>query len=131
MTFSTFLFVLQRSKQEFLKSDLLEGVAGSLCKVYADQPCSTVEDAVAEAVQRAIAGERYPAENVACDVDFGAACPEGAFYVGVLFLQFGGVVRSQDGQMRVMAAHVWCLVVYFSETSCASCFVLALGPAVL
>lgn len=67
-------------QQEISNADLLEGVAASLCKVYADQPCSAVEDAVAAAVSRAIAAESYPPENVACDVDFGAACPEGALY---------------------------------------------------
>ena len=67
--------------------DLLGGVAVSLCKEYADQPCSVVEDAVTAAVQRAIAAESYPAENVACDVDFGAACPEGALCAACRFLQ--------------------------------------------
>ena len=84
---NSILFADLRPKQEVSTSDLLGGVAASLCKEYADQPCSVVEDAVAAAVQRAIAAESYPAENVACDVDFGAACPEGALYAARCFVQ--------------------------------------------
>ena len=60
---------------------MLEGVVGSLCAAYADQPCSAAEDALITAVQRAMATEIFPSEAIECDVDFGAACPAGAQYV--------------------------------------------------
>ena len=60
-----------------MQSDLLEGVVASLCEAYADQPRSASEDALIAAVQRATTAENFPIENIGCDIDFGAACPDG------------------------------------------------------
>ena len=91
-----------------MKSNLLEGVAASLCKEYADQPCSAVEDAVAAAVTRAIAAESYPSENVACDVDFGAACPEGTLYapfcLQLACVRFSGWADAGDGSTCLVSS---------------------------
>ena len=65
--------------QAVLRSSIVGGAAEALCAAYSDQPCSVVEDALVAAVSRALAAEKLSPDSVVCDVDYGAACPEGVF----------------------------------------------------